>query len=62
MRANPTATVPDRLGVLKDPGAFFRSGSSGEGTQFCTDDLLRRYADRMSSLTTPEVMAWLHKT
>ena len=59
MRARPSATVPDRLGVLKDPGAFFRTGAAGEGTRACTDDQLRRYCDRLSELTSPEVAAWL---
>jgi len=62
MRAHPTATVPDRLGVLKDPGAFFRSGSTGEGTRACSDYQLRRYHVRMSDLTAPEVAAWLQKS
>ena len=61
MRAHPTATIPDRLGVLKDPGAFFRSGLTGEGTRACSVDQLRRYHHRLSDLTTPDVAAWLHK-
>lgn len=59
MRARPSATVPDRLGVLKDPGAFFRTGVAGEGARACTDDQLHRYRNRMSKLTTPEIAAWL---
>ena len=62
MRFNPTATVPDQLGVLKNPAAFFRSGSCGEGTEQCSHGQLQRYNNRMSDLTTPEILAWLHKT
>lgn len=61
MRARPRATVPDRLGVLKDPGAFFRSGDAGEGTRICSQDQLRCYRDRLSGLTTPAVAAWLNR-
>ena len=62
MRFEPTATVPDHLGVLKDPASFFRSGSSGEGTELCSRAQLRRYNNRMSDLTTPNILAWLHRT
>ena len=61
MRARPSATVPDRLGVLKDSGAFFRSGAAGEGTRVCSHDQVRRYEDRLSDLTTPAVGAWLDR-
>ena len=61
MSARPSATVPDRLGVLKDPRAFFRSGAAGEGTRACSDQQIRRYHDRLSDLTTPDVAAWLDR-
>jgi hypothetical protein len=61
MRARPTAAVPDRLGILRDPAAFFRSGSSGEGSQACSDGQIRRYNRRVSELSTPEVLAWLQR-
>lgn len=62
MRHDPTVTVPDQLGVLKDPAAFFRTGSSGEGTRLCSPDQLRRYNSRMAALATPEILGWLHKS
>lgn len=60
MRARPEATVPDRLGVLKDPAAFFRSGSRGEGIRACSDELLTDYRARVATLASPDVLAWLH--
>ncbi|HEU5151033.1 MAG TPA: sulfotransferase domain-containing protein [Iamia sp.] len=60
MRADPSATVPDRLGVLRDHGAFFRSGRSGEGVAACTPAQLARYRDRMATLAPPDLVAWLH--
>ena len=61
MRRRPSATVPDRLGILKDSAAFFRSGSAGEGIRVCSDRQVRRYHDRLSELTTPDVAAWLDR-
>ncbi len=61
MRARPTESVPDRLGVLRSPAAFFRAGSSGEGIQACSDRQSRRYGERMAELTSPEVARWLDR-
>lgn len=59
MRARPNDHVPDRLGVLRDPAAFFRAGSSGEGSRACSERQIRRFGDRMSELATPAVSTWL---
>lgn len=61
MRTRPSVTVPDHLGVLKDPGAFFRSGVVGDGTRSCSGHQLRRYHERMAELTTPAIAAWLDR-
>lgn len=61
MRAQPETTVPDRVGVLKDAGAFFRSGSIGEGARLCSAGTLRRYHERLVTTASPEVVAWLHQ-
>lgn len=61
MRARPAATVPDRLGVLRDPAAFFRTGSSGDGLRACSADQRRRYRERMASLASPQVQTWLDR-
>lgn len=61
MRADPASTVPDRLGVLREPAAFFRGGVSREGSRLCSPDQRRRYHDRVATLTTPEIAAWLNR-
>jgi aryl sulfotransferase len=60
MRADPSRTVPDRLGVLRDHAAFFRSGRSGEGPAACTAAQLQRYRRRIGELAGPDLVAWLH--
>lgn len=62
MRSDPSHAVPDRLGVLRDHAAFFRSGRSGEGRAACTPDQLAHYEARMAELTTPDLLAWIHQT
>lgn len=62
MRADPVATVPDRLGVIKDPAAFFRSGSVGEGVRLCSPETVHRYHQRLTTLARPELIDWLHQT
>lgn len=52
--------APDRLGVLKDPDAFFRSGQHGEGERVLTGDDRYDYEQRMSELTSPEIRDWMH--
>jgi hypothetical protein len=52
--------APDRLGVLKDPDSFFRSGRSGEGEQVVDHADRQRYETRMMELTSPEIRHWLH--
>jgi hypothetical protein len=60
MKSRASWLAPDRLGVLKDPNRFFRSGRSGDGTIMLSDTDLRRYADRISKLTSPQIIRWLH--
>ncbi|UDY35270.1 sulfotransferase domain-containing protein [Dermatobacter hominis] len=60
MRRDPAATVPDRLGVLRDQQRFFRTGRSGEGVAACTDEQLTRYHRRAGELADAELLAWLH--
>jgi hypothetical protein len=61
MRERAADRVPDeRLGILKDPGQFFRSGSSGEWRRFLSEDDLARYQARVASLAAPDLAAWLH--
>ncbi len=62
MSADPVMAVPDRLGVLKDPAAFFRSGSVGDGHRSLSPETVRRYDRRIESIATPELIAWLHQS
>ena len=60
MRAG--AGAPDTsLGVLKDPAAFFRRGTSGEGRQILTTDELAHYRDRVAAMAPSDLLAWLHR-
>ncbi len=57
MRAS--ASAPDTLGVLKDPAAFFRRGTSGEGRALLTADELAHYRARVATLAPADLLAWL---
>ncbi len=60
MRSHAEAVVPDVMGVLKDPQAFFRQGASGEGRHLLDDGELARYHERVAALAPPDLVAWLH--
>ena len=62
MRTDAAATVPDRLGVLRDPAAFYRSGSVGDGLRLASPDVVRRYQHRVRELAGPELVTWLHQS
>jgi len=62
MRKRAVDLVPDeRLGILKDPDAFFRSGSSGGWQQVLTTEDLARYDERLAALTAPDLARWMHR-
>jgi RimJ/RimL family protein N-acetyltransferase len=60
MRANVDAVVPDPGGILKDRAAFFRRGRAGAGREALDDDEYAHYRERVRSLSSPELDAWLH--
>jgi aryl sulfotransferase len=60
MRANLDAVVPNPGGILKDPRAFLRRGSSGAGRELLSDTEYAHYRRRVSDLSSPELDAWLH--
>jgi hypothetical protein len=60
MRARSRTYAPETLGVLKDPLAFFRHGTSGDGRALLTPDELARYHERVASLAPADLLAWLH--
>jgi aryl sulfotransferase len=61
MRATAVRRVPDRAGVLKDPGVFFRRGSSGAGREVLTTAELAAYHARAVRLASAELLGWLHR-
>jgi aryl sulfotransferase len=61
MRANAAERAPSPPGVLKDPVAFFRRGTSGAGRELLSADELRRYEARAAALAPAEVLFWLHR-
>jgi hypothetical protein len=46
---------------LKDPAAFFRHGTSGDGSALLTPDELARYHERVATLAPADLVAWLHR-
>ncbi len=59
MRDRAAQLVPDPVGIVRDPTAFFRSGRTGEGQAI--DPLsLERYRQRIPSLLPPDLLSWLH--
>ena len=61
MRARSAELTPNRLGVLKDDSAFFRSGRSGAGRELLSAEELAAYDARVAALAEPELVAWLHR-
>jgi aryl sulfotransferase len=56
------AHTPDAgLGVLKDPAAFFRRGSSGEGRALLQSDEFAHYRDRVAAMAPDDLLAWLER-
>jgi aryl sulfotransferase len=56
------ARTPDAsLGVLIEPAAFFRRGTSGEGRQILTTGEMEHYLDRAAALAPHDLLAWLHR-
>lgn len=59
MRARPELSVPGPPGVLRDPAAFFRRGSSGEAAALLDHGDLSRYEQRLTALASPGLRTWL---
>lgn len=61
MRNNAADRVPDeRLGIMRNPGSFFRAGTTGGWRRVLTDDDLAAYDARVGALAAPELAHWLH--
>lgn len=61
MRRRAGQLAPDRVGVLRDPEAFFRCGTSGEGRDLLNVATLRRYHERAAALAAGDLLNWLHR-
>ena len=60
MQALSATVAPETLGILKDPAAFFRHGTSGDGAALLTPAELARYHERVATLAPPDLLAWVH--
>ena len=62
MQRNAAQLVPDeRMGILRDSTAFFRSGRSGQWRTELTPADLASYERRASDLLPPDLRAWLER-
>ena len=61
MRARAEALLPDRNGILKDPTAFFRRGTSGAAREVLSEAELRRYEEHASRHAPAGLLEWLHR-
>jgi aryl sulfotransferase len=55
------ALAPAPGGILKDPAAFFRRGSSGAGAEQLTRAELAHYHARAATMAPRDMLAWLHR-
>jgi aryl sulfotransferase len=60
MKAAAANRAPDAAGVLKDPVAFFRRGSSGAGREVLTEAEYAGYLARAAELAPADLLTWLH--
>jgi len=61
MRARADSIAPGPSGILNDPAAFFRRGSSGAGSETLTGVELDHYDRRASALAPRDLLEWLHR-
>jgi len=61
MRERSKQLIPGTPGVLKDPAAFFRRGSSGAGREVLDAAELAEYEHRAAALAPQDLVAWLHR-
>ncbi len=61
MRAAADRMAPNSSDILKGPTAYFRRGTSGNGTEVLTSEELRSYYERAGGLASSDLLAWLHR-
>lgn len=59
MSSRAPLIAPDPVGILRDPRAFFRRGSSGASRVLMPADQ-RRYESRVAQLAGDDLIRWLH--
>jgi aryl sulfotransferase len=62
MSSRPDRTAPDVLGVLRDPGAFFRSGGVGDGDVAASGGQRLEVHRRLHALADDRTVGWLLRT
>ena len=60
MRAD-AALAPAPGGIMNDPAAFFRRGTSGAGAEQLTEADLAHYHARAATMAPRDMLAWLHR-
>ncbi len=61
MRGRSEQVAPGTAGVLKDPAAFFRRGTSGAGGEVLTADEVSHYQARVAERAPADFLRWLHR-
>lgn len=61
MKAKASTFVPDRLGVVRDPDAFFRGGRVGDGAAGTDEAVRAACRDRLTRLAPADVAGWLSR-
>ena len=62
MRRRADVTVPGaNRHQWHDPARFFHKGTSGQWRDLLDDGDVARYATRVRSLASPELLSWLHR-
>jgi hypothetical protein len=61
MRTKAGDLAPDPEGIMKDPNAFFRRGTSGAGRELLTEDEYAHYLERAARLAPPDLLTWLNR-
>jgi hypothetical protein len=60
MRAD-ASRAPAGGGILRDPAAFFRRGTSGAGAEQLTAAEVAHYEARAATMAPRDMLAWLHR-
>jgi aryl sulfotransferase len=59
MRSRAERLAPNPSGILKNPAAFFRRGTSGSGRELLTESELAHYCDRVNGMAPQALLSWL---